>query len=108
FSMQIFVCPARMKPSCCAAAFDRSMTRPLMNGPRSLMRTTTDLPLRWLVTLILEPKGRERCAAVIAAGFMRSPEAVFEVSAYHDALPHPAAAAGAADKARNAAAKATV
>src|SRR5690606_29640732 len=63
--------------------------RPLMNGPRSLMRTITDLPLRWLVTLIFVPKGSERCAAVIAAGFMRSPLAVLlRGSEYQEALPH--------------------
>lgn len=64
------------------------MTRPLMNGPRSLMRTMTLLPFFLLVTRTLVPKGRLRCAAVMADGFMRSPEAVFEVSAYQDAPPH--------------------
>ena len=39
------------------------------------------------------PKGRVRWAAVIAEGFMRSPDAVFECSAYQEARPHwPAAA----------------
>ena len=33
------------------------------------------------------PKGRVRCAAVRAFGFMRSPLAVIERSAYHDAFP---------------------
>lgn len=61
-----------------AAAFDRSMIRPLTNGPRSLIRTTTDLPVRELVTFTLVPKGRLRCAAVIFAGFIISPDAVFE------------------------------
>ena len=32
------------KPSTCAAAGVTSMTRPRMNGPRSLMRTTTERP----------------------------------------------------------------
>ena len=36
-----------------------------------------------------------RCAAVIPAGFMRSPDAVLEVSAYHEARPQLAAAASA-------------
>src|SRR5690606_4197712 len=88
FRMQIGVWPERTKPSSWAAAFDRSITLPLMNGPRSLIRTVTDLPLRWLVTTTLVPKGRVRWAAVIAAGFIRSPEAVFEVSAYQEAPPH--------------------
>src|SRR5690554_4613249 len=77
-----------MKPSLCAAALDRSRTRPLANGPRSLMRTITLLPFFWLVTLTFVPKGSVRCAAVMAAGFMRSPDAVFEVRAYQEALPH--------------------
>ena len=31
-------------PSSSAAACERSMTRPVMNGPRSLITTVTDLP----------------------------------------------------------------
>ena len=61
--------------------------RPRINGPRSLIRTTTLLPFLLLITLILLPNGKLRCAAVIAEGFMRSPFAVFECSAYQDALP---------------------
>lgn len=53
------------------------------------MRTTTALPLRALVTFTLVPKRSERCAAVSVAGFMRSPEAVLEFSAYHEAPPQP-------------------
>src|SRR5690606_1965103 len=77
-----------MKPSFAAAALERSMTRPLMKGPRSLMRTTTVLPLRRLVTFTFVPKGRLRWAAVNAAGFIRSPDAGLDVSAYHEAPPH--------------------
>jgi len=44
----------------------------------------------------------------MAAGFIRSPEAVLDVRAYQEALPHPAAAAGAANKAMKAAAQAAV
>src|SRR5690606_37343380 len=101
-SMQIGVWPRLTKPSSCAAAFDRSITLPLMHGPRPLIGTVTVLPLRWLVTFAREPKGRVRWAAVIAAGFMRSPEAVLEVSAYQEALPH-WAKAGPAQSARKAA-----
>ena len=82
------VWPELMKPSRLAAPFDRSITRPLMNGPRSLIRTTTLRPLLRLVTFNLVPKGKVRCAAVNADGFMRSPEAVFECSAYQEARPH--------------------
>jgi hypothetical protein len=37
------------------------------------------------------PNGRLLCAAVIADGFIRSPFAVLECSAYQDARPHSAA-----------------
>ena len=80
--------PDLTKPSSFAAAFDRSSTRPLTKGPRSLIRTTTDAPFFWLVTLSFVPKGSVRCAAVRAAGFMGSPDAVWEESAYQDAPPH--------------------
>src|SRR6478735_4970183 len=79
-------------PMFCAAARDRSSTRPRINGPRSLTRTTTLRPLWLLVTLIFVPKARERCAAVSVAAFMRSPEAVLELPPYQDAPPHPFAA----------------
>src|SRR5690606_14705172 len=39
-------------------------------------------------TFSLVPKGSERWAAVSAEGFMRSPEAVLEFSAYQEARPH--------------------
>src|SRR6187431_2659439 len=86
--MHTDVWPEPMKPSWPAAPFDRSSTRPLMNGPRSLMRTMTLRPLFLLVTLSLVPKGKVRWAAVIADGFMRSPDAVLECRAYHEARPH--------------------
>ena len=63
------------------------MIRPLMNGPRSLIRTTTALPLLRFSTSTLVPKGSERWAAVIALGFIISPLAVRECSAYQDACP---------------------
>ena len=53
-----------------------------------MMRTTTLFPLRLLVTFTFVPNGRLRCAAVMADGFIRSPDAVREVSAYHEARPH--------------------
>src|SRR5580700_3347383 len=43
--------------SCDAAAAVRSMMRPLLKGPRSLMRTMTVRPLRTLVTRTIVPKG---------------------------------------------------
>src|SRR5262245_54766667 len=80
--------PAPTKPSSRAAAFDTSIMRPLTNGPRSLMRTTTALPLPVLVTFTLVPNGRLRWAAVRAEGFIRSPDAVLDVNSYHEARPH--------------------
>jgi len=38
----------------------RSMMRPLMYGPRSLMRTITDWPLPMFVTFTFVPKGSVR------------------------------------------------
>ena len=87
-SMQTLAWPDEMKPSCCAAPRDRSRKRPFTNGPRSLMRTTTARPFLGLVTRTLVPNGRLRCAAVSADGFMRSPDAVREWSAYQEARPH--------------------
>ena len=62
------------KPSARAAAGVTSMTRPRMNGPRSLMRTTTDFPLCLLVTRTSVPNGSVRCAAV-----MRCAQGLFAV-----------------------------
>ena len=70
-----------------AAALDTSMIRPFTKGPRSLIRTTTERPLLRFSTSTLVPKGSERCAAVISLGFIISPLAVRELSAYQDACP---------------------
>ena len=40
------------------------MSRPRVNGPRSLIITTVEAPVRGLVTLTLVPNGSRRCAAV--------------------------------------------
>ena len=42
--------PAAAMPSLVAAAYDRSITRSCLNGPRSLTRTMTLRPVRTLVT----------------------------------------------------------
>jgi hypothetical protein len=57
-------------------ALDRSMHRPFTNGPLSFIRTMTLRPVECEVTVTSEPNGLERCAAVIALGFIRSPDAV--------------------------------
>jgi len=68
-----------------------SMIRPLMNGPLSVMRTISDLPLAIFVTLTRLPNGRVLCAAVEALFDNRSPLAVrvpeLVLTEYHDALP---------------------
>ena len=72
-----------------AAPQERSIDRPPMNGPRSLMRTTTLRPLLRLVTRTRVPKGRVRWAAVRAEGLNGSPLAVglpAKPGPYHDAL----------------------
>src|SRR5690606_21958264 len=66
--------PARRIPSSSAAAWLRSITRLPWNGPRSLIRTTTERPL--CVTRTLLPNGSVRCAAVYSVGSKRSPLAV--------------------------------
>jgi hypothetical protein len=63
-------------PSTRAAPVDRSMHRPFTNGPRSFIRTVTLRPVKCEVTVTCEPNGLARCAAVIAFGSMRSPDAV--------------------------------
>ena len=47
-------------PSALAAARETSMTRPFSKGPRSLIRTSTDLPLVKLMTFTLLPQGKVR------------------------------------------------
>jgi hypothetical protein len=68
--------PALIMSSSTAAARLRSMIRPRPYGPRSTMRTTTVLPLRWFVTLTCVPNGKVRWAAVSPLGPVRSPLAV--------------------------------
>ena len=60
--------PLPVSPICCAAPCDRSSERPRTKGPRSLIRTTTDLPVSGLVTLTCEPSGRVLEAAVRPSG----------------------------------------
>ena len=60
--------PLLVSPICRAAPCDRSSERPRTNGPRSLIRTTTDLPVSGLVTLTCEPNGKVLDAAVSPSG----------------------------------------
>ena len=81
------VVPDPIMPRLEAAALETSMIRPFTKGPRSLMRTTTERPFLKFSTSTLVPKGRDRCAAVRALGFIISPLAVCDLSAYHEAWP---------------------
>lgn len=63
-------------PSAMAAPRETSNWRPLMKGPRSLMRTVTVLPLARFTKRTFVPNGRDLCAAVSPFGLKRSPEAV--------------------------------
>jgi hypothetical protein len=56
--------PLRTMSSASAAARERSMTRSGLNGPRSLMRTSTLRPLSRLTTRTTVPNGSVRWAAV--------------------------------------------
>ena len=58
-----------------AAALDKSMMRPAMYGPRSLIVTVTDRPFARCVTRTRVPNGRVLCAAVMAFGLNQPPEA---------------------------------
>src|SRR5690606_4127499 len=95
--------PARIRPMRSAAARLRSITRPGVNGPRSLMRTTTERPVAGYSTRTRVPKGSVLCAAVSACMSNGSPLAVRRPwwrSPYQDARPRsitgPAPAEGAA------------
>ena len=59
----------------CAACEERSST-PSPNGPRSLTRTTTLLPVTVLVTRSIVLKGSQGLAAVSLLGSKISPSAV--------------------------------
>src|SRR5690606_15850168 len=77
-------------PTASAPARERSMTRPGLNGPRSLMRTTTERPLSSLTTRTKVLNGKVLCAAVSWLGSKIAPLAVrgpAKPGPYHDAMP---------------------
>ena len=63
-------------PMACAAPLARSSVTPRVNGPRSLITTVTDFPLRGFVTVTCEPNGSVRCAAVLPLALKAWPLAV--------------------------------
>src|ERR1035441_1460039 len=69
-------------PMALAAPRARSSVTPRVKGPRSLMTTVTDCPLRGLVTVTRDPNGRVRCAAVWLPGLNVWPLAVRRPEAY--------------------------
>src|SRR5690606_22573970 len=98
-SILTFSRPAEGSPILAKAERDRPITRPRTKGPRSLMRTTTLLPLRTLVTLTCAPQGSVRCAAVLRPILSSWPLAgvrCWRRAASNDAMARPidAAAAG--------------
>src|SRR5580658_4878193 len=98
-------------PSRVAAAGETSMMRPLVNGPRSVTRTTTDRPLVSSVTVTCVPNGSVGCAATSAPAPVVSPLAVGLGEAwgrYQDAVPVCMQGAGAGDAATGAGAGAGV
>src|SRR5262249_26662253 len=64
-------------PNWWAAAGVTSMIRPCTNGPRSLIRATTERPLLRLVTRTIVPNGSDRWAAVRPEAEAVSPLAVW-------------------------------
>ena len=67
--------PLPVIPITPAAAAVRSMMRPAMKGPRSLMRTSTERPFPRCVTRTRVPNASVLWAAVIALGSKCPPEA---------------------------------
>lgn len=84
-----------MPPNWLIAPLDRSIMRPPVYGPLSLILTTTERPLLWLVTRTLVPSGKVLDAAVMAYWLKVSPLAVlrpWNPGPYQEALPQDASA----------------
>jgi rare lipoprotein A (peptidoglycan hydrolase) len=93
-SIETLATPEVGRPITRAAPNVRSMTRPLTNGPRSLMRTTTDRPVFTIITRTRVPNGRGRWAktvfvvtlfasALVFASFGSSAQAESGVASYY-------------------------
>ena len=82
--------PNCLRPIASAAASERSRIRYLIKGPRSLIRTSTDFPVRRKVTWTRVPKGRSGDAAVSSFESNRRPLLVLLpwcCLLYQDAIP---------------------
>jgi len=65
-----------------AAPRAKSMSRPRVKGPRSLIVTIVEMPVRGLVTFNLVPKGNLLCAALRPPGRKVWPLAVWRPELY--------------------------
>src|SRR3954470_3738781 len=81
--------PVPVIPSARALPRDKLSTDVRVEGPRSLMRTTTDRPFAWFTPRSRVPNGSVRWAAVSRFGSNISPLAVRPDCAYHVARPLP-------------------
>src|SRR5579864_452317 len=70
-------------------SWDKSMSRPRVNGPRSLIVTTVEAPVRGFVSFTRVPNGSFLCAAVRPSGRNAWPLAVPEPALYCVALIEP-------------------
>ena len=59
--------PAPVMRSARAALVERSIARPRMNGPRSAMRTITELPFDMFVTRTRVPNGAKAIPNIVSA-----------------------------------------
>jgi hypothetical protein len=76
------IVPTLVRPIARAAPRDKSMSRPRVNGPRSLIVTTVEAPVRGFVSFTRVPNGSFLCAAVRPSGRNAWPLAVPEPTLY--------------------------
>ena len=81
--------PTLERPIARAAPRDKSMSRPRVNGPRSLIVTTVEAPVWGFVSFTRVPNGSFLCAAVRPSGRNAWPLAVPEPTLYWVAFIEP-------------------
>ena len=81
--------PTLVRPIARAAPGDKSMSRPRVNGPRSLIVTTVEAPVWGFVSFTRVPNGSFLCAAVRPSGRNVWPLAVREPALYWVAFIEP-------------------
>ena len=92
--------PTLVRPIACAAPRDKSMSRPRVNGPRSLIVTIVEEPVRGFVSFTRVPNGSFLCAAVRPSGRNAWPLAVLEPALYWVAFIEPLGQLPCVDAAR--------